>query len=336
MTNEQKMKNLLVTPAPHIHSGISIRNTMFTILIALLPVIVYAIYGYGWDAVRVIALGISSAMLWELLIQLLFRREITINDGTAVITGLVFALILPASATWWMIIVGTFIAMLIGKHIYGGNGSNPFNPVLIGWAAITLSWKDRMNFSLSMINYDLNFPIEYPLTVLKKAGTAGLSVFNINTQDIWAGKLNLFLGNQVGGLGTVAGYLILIGGLFLILRGIISWRIPSFFLIGIFITSFIFWKSNPAAYADPVFHILTGSVLFGAFFLATDYASSPVNKTAMALFGLGCGVFTIIFRVWSNYPDGVAFAILIMNIINPLLDKIRPKIPGKTILKVEA
>jgi electron transport complex protein RnfD len=336
MNSEQRTKNLILSPAPHLHFGTSIRGTMYAIVIALLPVIIFAVYSYGWHAVRVISLGISGAMLWELLIQMAFRRPVTVFDGTAMVSGLVFALILPPSAPWWLIIIGTLVSMLIGKHIFGGSGSNPFNPVLIGWAAITLSWKDYLNFDFAMVNYDMSFAYGYPLSILKKAGVAGLSVFNMDIQNIWAGKLDLFLGKQMGGLGTVAGYLILIGGVFLILRGIISWRIPFFFFLGVFATSWLFWMVNKESYADPVFHLLTGSVLFGAFFLATDFGSSPVNKTAMALFGFGCGIFTIIFRVWSVYPDAVPFAILIMNMLNPLLDKIRPRVPGINLMKVES
>ncbi|MBN2040854.1 MAG: RnfABCDGE type electron transport complex subunit D [Spirochaetes bacterium] len=331
-------RNLIMSPAPHLHIGASIAGLMKTYLIALLPLIIFAVYGYGWHAVRVIALSASSAMLWELLIQKLFRRKVTIYDGTAMISGIIFAMLLPASAPWWLVITGTFIAMLIGKHIFGGNGAHPFNPVLIAWAAVSISWKSQMDLGTAMVNYDKSFPVDFPLTVLKKAGAEGLGIFNIDVQGMWSGKLSLFLGNQIGGLGTTAGFLIIIAGLFLILRGKISWRIPSFFILGVFFTALLFRIVNPETYADPVFHILTGSVLFGAVFLATDCASSPVNKTAMALFGLGCGIFTVLFRAWSIYPDAVPFAILIMNILNPLLDKIHPKIPGNNVnvIKVES
>jgi electron transport complex protein RnfD len=218
-------------------------------------------------------------------------------------------------------VVGTFVSILIGRQVFGGNGGNPFNPALIGWAAVRLSWYDHINFDIAVIKYNLAFSAEYPLSVLKNSGYKAAS-------QIW-GHNGLFMGDQIGGIGTAMILLVIVGGVILLVRGVITWEIPLFFIVGTALGALVFWLTDSSKYADPLFHILTGNVMFGAFFLATDYASSPVNRVAKIIFALGCGIFTVIFRVWSKYPDGVVFAILLMNIMNPLIDKICPAIPGK-------
>lgn len=323
---ETRLNNLILSPAPHIHSGSSISGVMYTFIIALLPAVVFGVYSYGIDSARVISIAVASAMAAEWIFQRLFRQAVTVMDGSAILTGLLLALILPPSVPWWLVGFASFFAIVVGKLIFGGSGGNPFNPVLLGWAAIRISWHDYINFDIAMINYDVKFPMEYPLSVLKKVGASGLASFNI--QD-------MILGNQIGGIGSVSVFLILIGGLFLLLRGVIPWRIPVFFLTGVALTSLLFWLSDSGKYADPLFHIVTGNVMIGAFFLSVDYSSSPVNRLAMVIFGLGCGFFTVLFRAWSIYPDGVVFGILIMNILNPLLDKIKPGVPGEATGKVE-
>jgi electron transport complex protein RnfD len=314
-----RTKRLIFSPAPHIHSGASISGTMMTFIIALLPALIFGISSYGMHAARVVAVAVGGAMASEWLIQRLFKRPVTVSDGSAALTGLLLALLLPPSVPWWLVLMGSFISILVGKQIFGGTGGNPFNPVLIGWAVMRISWYDYINFDIAMVGYDVPFSIKYPLSVLKWSG-AKAAQFPL---------VDLLMGKQIGGIGSVAVLLLLIGGLFLILRGVISWRIPVFFLIGTALAASLFWLVDSARYADPLFHLLTGNVMMGAFFLATDHSSSPVNGLAMILFGLGCGIFIVLFRVWSVYPDGVVFAILIMNILNPLLDKIRPRVPGK-------
>ncbi|OHD68084.1 MAG: hypothetical protein A2W19_01680 [Spirochaetes bacterium RBG_16_49_21] len=319
-SSEIKYRNLVISSAPHIHEGRSYSGAMYTFIIALLPAVIFAISRYGMDAARVIAVSIASAMASEYIIQKLFRKPVAINDGNALLMGLLMAFILPPSVPWWLIVVGCFFSILVGKQIFGGRGGNTFHPVLLGWVTLRFSWADYINYSYGAINYTLNFSVEYPLHVLKKSGAAAVSGLNY---------LDLFLGNQVGGTGASAVLLILIGGLFLIARGVISWRIPFSYLAGVAATASVFWLADSAKYADPLFHIVVGNVMIGAFFFATDYSSSPANKTAMLIFGFGCGLFTVLFRILSNNPNGVFFAILFMNILFPLLDKIRPAVPGK-------
>ncbi|MBN2160168.1 MAG: RnfABCDGE type electron transport complex subunit D [Spirochaetes bacterium] len=319
-SNEIRYHNLVVSHAPHAHDGSSFSGAMYTFIAALAPAAVYAVAIYGVHALRVMTLSMAAAMASEFLIQKLFRQPVSVSDGNSMLTGLLFALILPPGVPWWLVVVGSFVAILVGQQIYGGKGGNPFNPVLVGWAAVRLSWGEYINLDYAMINYRLDFSFEYPLSLLRKAGVAGIEGFNY---------IDLLLGRQVGGMGSSAVLLIALGGIFLILRGHISWRIPASFLAGVAGTALAFWLVSGSLYADPLFHLLTGNIMIGAFFLATEYSSSPVNKTAMVIYGLGCGFLTVLFRSWSNYPDGVFFAILIMNIVNPLLDKIRPAVPGR-------
>ncbi|MDY6933887.1 MAG: RnfABCDGE type electron transport complex subunit D [Spirochaetota bacterium] len=319
-TQATASQKLVVSPSPHIHCGEKVSHLYYTILIALLPAVISAVYYFGFHAIRVMAVAISSAMASEWIIQKLFKKSATITDGNAILIGLLFALIIPPSVPWWLVIIGCFISILIGKELFGGTGSNPFAPVLIGWAVLRISWADLMNFDLAMINYDLGVSMEYPLSVLKRLGASGVS--NIQTSD-------LLMGKQAGGMGASAILWIIIGGVFLMIRGVIPWRLSLSFLIGVIIFSTLFHLTDSTKYAGPIFHLLTGNVMIGAFFLATDYSSSPANKIAMIVYGISCGFLIVIFRIWSVYPDGVVFAILIMNIFNPLVDKITPKIPGK-------
>ena len=319
-SNEIKYYNLVVTPAPHIHDGTSYSRAMYAYIIALIPAALYAVSVYGMHAARVMGVAIASSMISELVIQKLFKKPVSISDGNALLMGLLMAFILPPSVPWWLVVVGCFFSILVGKQIFGGKGGNTFHPVLLGWVTLRFSWTDYINYSYGSINYNLNFSIEYPLHILKKIGTAGIAGLNY---------MDMFLGKQVGGVGASAVLLIMIGGLFLIALGIISWRIPVSYIAGVAATALVFWLANPQKFADPIFHIVVGNVMIGAFFFATDYSSSPANKLAMLIFGFGCGFFTVIFRILSNNPNGVFFAILFMNILFPLLDKIRPSVPGK-------
>ena len=313
-------KKLIVSHAPFWHDGSSISTRSYHTMIAALPAVLMGIFQYGVVAIGVVAVSISSPMLWELLINKITRRNVSIGDGNAALVGLLFAMLLPATTPWWMVITGTLVAVGVGKHIYGGIGGNPFNPVLIGVAILTLSWKDYFDFDQALLNYDLGFAMVYPLAALKHLGTAGISAFK---------PLNLLLGQQSGALGTTFGLGLILGGAYLIVRGFIRWEISVSFLAGIFLSAWLFHINKPEVYAGPLFHLLTGYTLIGAFFLATEDSSSPVNTVAMLLYGAGGGIMTVLIRNIGAYVDGVVFAILLMNLINPLLDKIRPTALGK-------
>ena len=315
-------KKLIVSHAPFCHDGSSISVRSYHMMIAALPAVLFGFFQYGINAVGVVALSISSAIIWELAINKVTKRSISIGDANAALIGLLFAMLLPATSPWWLIITGTFVAVVIGKHIFGGIGGNPFNPVLIGLAILMVSWKDFFDFDQALLNYDLGFAMVYPLAAVKHLGTPGIEAFSTG---------GLLLGQQSGGIGATFGLGLILGGIYLIVRGFIRWEISISFLAGIFITALLFNLNNPTLYAGPLFHLFTGYTLIGAFFLASEDSSSPVNFIPMLIYGAGAGIMTVLVRNWGSYVDGVVFAILLMNLINPIVDKIRPKALGKVV-----
>ena len=315
-------KKLIVSHAPFCHDGSSISVRSYHMMIAALPAVLFGFFQYGINAVGVVALSISFAMIWELAINKVTKRSISIGDGNAALIGLLFAMLLPATSPWWLIITGTFVSVVIGKHIFGGIGGNPFNPVLIGLAILMVSWKDFFDFDQALLNYDLGFAMVYPLAAVKHLGTPGIEAFSTG---------GLLLGQQSGGIGATFGLGLILGGIYLIVRGFIRWEISISFLAGIFITALLFNLNNPTLYAGPLFHLFTGYTLIGAFFLASEDSSSPVNFIPMLIYGAGAGIMTVLVRNLGSYIDGVVFAILLMNLINPIVDKIRPKALGKVV-----
>jgi len=315
-----KDKQFIVSHAPFWHNGSSIPERNVNIILAALVAVIPGIFQYGLPALAVVSLSVSMAMIWELALNWLTKRPVSIGDGNAALLGLLFSMMIPATTPFWVVIIGTLLVIAVGKQIFGGIGANPFHPVLIGFAIIRVSWGEFFDFDQTLLNYDLGFHMVYPLAALKAFGTSAIEPFS---------TLDLLMGRQVGGIGTTFGIGLILGGLYLILRGFIRWEISVSFLGGIFITSFIFNQVNPSTYAGPVFHMLSGYTLIGAFFLATDDSSSPVNFVPMLIYGLGCGIMIILIRNIGVYPDGVVFAILLMNLANPLIDKIRSKAMGK-------
>ena len=317
--NQQKL--FIGSNAPFWHNGGSLSSRSLNIILAALPAVALGVYQYGLPALGVLAFSTSCAMLWECLMSYIVRRPISIDNGDAAVIGLLFGMLLPATTPWWLIVVGTFVAIIIGKEIYGGIGCNPLNPVLVAMAILTLSWKDLLDFNASLVNYDLGFDMIYPLYVAKKVSIEAASEYPL---------LGLLMGQQSGGIGTTFGLGLIIGGIYLILRGYIRWEISLSFLAGIFITAWIFNIASPDKYAGPVFHLLTGYTLIAAFFLLPENSSSPVNFLPMLLYGLGAGVLTVLIRNIGFFVDGTIFAVLMFNIANPLLDKIRPKAIGRS------
>ena len=315
-------KKLIVSHAPFLHSGRRITERSYHTMIAALPAVLLGFYHYGMPAVGVVCLSVSTAILWELVINLVTRRPITIGDGNAALIGLLLAMLFPATMPWWAVITGTFIAIVIGKQIYGGIGSNAFNPVAVAVAIMMVAWKDIFDFDAMLVNYDFNFAALYPIAAAKHFGSASVESFNL-----W----KIFLGQQIGGIGATFGLGLMIGGIYLMLRGIIRWEKSLSFLAGMYLTAFIFNLFDPARFAPPAFHLLTGYTLIGAFFLVTEDSSSPVNFIPMLIYGGFCGILTVLIRNIGAWVDGVILAILISNLINPLLDKIRPQALGKVV-----
>jgi Na+-translocating ferredoxin:NAD+ oxidoreductase subunit D len=276
------------------------------------------VYRYGTDAAAVIGLSVVTAMVTEAICQKIMRRPVTVADGSAALSGLVLALLLPANVPWFMIVVACATGIAIGKQCFGGRGANPLNPALVGWATlrITEPWSGYLDFDLMLVIYEVGFVKEYPQAVMNALGLQAMSHF-----DPW----NLFMGRQTGGIGATQIFALLIGGVYLVLRGAVRWQIPLFFLFGVGVTAQIMQSANPAVYASPLFHLVTGNIMIGAFFLSTEPGSSPNNGASLGLYGLGCGVLTILFRCWSNYADGVVFACLLMSLFVPLLDRLKKR-----------
>ena len=315
-------KKFIVSHAPFWHNGSNIPERNYNMMIAALPALLFGLKQYGIVAVGVVGLSISTAILWELALNAVTRRPNTIGDGNAALIGLLFAMLLPATMPWWAVITGTFIAIVVGKQIFGGIGSNAFNPVMLAVAIMMVSWKDLFDFDGMLLNYDFEFVTVYPLAAAKHFGTASIDSISLG---------DLFLGRQIGGIGATFSLGVLAGGIYLILRGYIRWEIALTFLAGVYLSAFIFNLVNPARFADPGVHLLSGYTLIGAFFLATDDSSSPVHFIPMLIYGGVGGIMTVLIRSIGANVDGVVLAILVINLVQPLLDKIRPKALGKVV-----
>ena len=311
---------LTVSHAPFWHNGSSISSKSRNIFLASLLAVIPGCLQYGPAAVGVVTLAIASAILWELAINFISRRPISIGDGNAAVIGIVFAMMLPATTPWWAVVTGTFFAVVIGKEIFGGIGANPFNPAVLAMTIVMVSWSGLFDFNAALLNYDFDFMAVYPLVLSKSFGASAVDSISL---------VDLLMGKQIGGIGATFGLGLIVAGAYLILRGYIRWEITVSFLAGIFVAALGFKIMDPTQYAGPGFHLLTGYSLLGAFFLATEDSSSPVNFIPMVIYGLIGGILTVMIRNIGVHIDGVLYAILIINLVNPIVDKIRPKALGK-------
>jgi electron transport complex protein RnfD len=277
---------------------------------------------YGIPVIGVMGLSMATAMLWELGINLVGKRPITIGDGNAALIGILLGMLYPATIPWWAVVTGSFIAVVIGKQIFGGIGANAFNPPALAIAIMMVSWKDLFNFDGMLLNYDFEFFSLYPLAAVKYFGTASLEGVRLG---------DLMVGRQIGAIGATFGVGLIVGGLYLMLRGFIRWEISLTFLAGVYAAAFLFNLVDPVRFAAPGIHIFCGYTLIGAFFLAPEDASSPVNRIPMLIYGSTGGMMTVLIRNIGVYVDGVILAILVINLVHPLLDKIRPKALGKVV-----
>lgn len=313
---------LIVSHPPFWHIGSAVPQRSYNTIIAAVPAVLMGFVYFGIPALAVISLSVSSAVFWEWLITTASKRPNTVGDGNAALIGMLFGMLLPAAAPWWLVITGTMVAILIGKQVFGGIGANPFNPAVLAYAILMVAWKAYFDFDAQLINFQFDFKAVDPLAALKAHGPSAVAGFS---------PMDLLLGHQIGGLGATCGLALIIGGIYLIARGFVRWEIPLSFILALLVTAGIFHTLNPQRWADPLFHLLAGYSLIGAFFLAPEDSSSPVNRLPMLIYGAAGGVMTILIRNIGAYPEGVIYAILVINMINPLLDKIRPKALGKAI-----
>lgn len=313
------MDKLIISPAPHIHGGDSIEKNMRGVIIALTPALLVGFYFFGLGALIVTLVSVVSCVLFEYLIQrFLLKTEPTITDGSAVITGLLLAMNLPSNIPFWMVILGALFAIGVAKMSFGGLGNNPFNPALAGRVFLLISFPVAMT----------SWPVPSPLTTSyldAQTGATALSILQGSDLDIPA-ITDLLIGKMGGSLGEISAIAILIGFIYLLVKKIISWHIPISILVTVALFTGILHGSNPTAFASPMFHLLTGGLLLGAVFMATDYATSPMNSRGMIIYGIGIGIITVVIREFGAYPEGVSFAILIMNAFTPLINKyVKPR-----------
>ena len=325
-------KNILtVSPSPHIHSGESTKKIMYGVLYALIPAFLVSVYAFGIDALIITLTAVVSCLIFEFLIQkYLIKGKLSIIDGSAAITGVLLAFNVPSSLPIWMLIVGCFVAIGIGKMSFGGLGKNPFNPALVGRVFLLMSFPAHMTqwpkpMSGQFFADAVTGPT--PLAIVKEGLAMGQTIPDI------IGELpkmsDMFIGIIGGSVGEISALALILGGIFMMYKKIITWHIPVSVLATIFVFAGILHITNPDEYMRPMFHILTGGVLLGAIFMATDMATSPMTPKGMLIYGVGIGVITIAIRVFGGYPEGISFGILIMNACVPIINKsMKPTVFG--------
>lgn len=319
------MSLLTISASPHVHGDQSTKKIMWGVVYAMIPAMLVSIYFFGLDAMRVIFIAVASSIFFEWAIQkYLLKGAETITDGSAVITGILLAFNVPSNLPWWIIVIGALVAIGMGKMSFGGLGKNPFNPALVGRVFMLISFPVQMTSwpKAQPIFAGLADAITGPtaLGVMKEGLGAGKSVQELMASPEMPSFTNLFMGDMGGSMGEISAFALILGGIYMLWRKIITWEIPFSILLSVVVFSGIFWLIDPTQYVNPIFHLLTGGMMLGAIYMATDMVSSPMTRNAQLVYGVGIGIITIIIRVWGAYPEGVSFAILIMNATVPLLN----------------
>lgn len=328
------MNKLFVSPSPHIHSGDSVSKNMYGVIIALIPAFMASVWFFGIGSIVITLAAVLSCVLFEYLIQkYMFKTAPTISDGSAILTGLLLAFNIPTTVPIWMIITGSLVTIGIAKMSFGGLGNNPFNPALVGRVFMLISYPVQMTTWPVPMSDNRFTSIDgltgaTPLGVLKEGLGKGDKLETILSQMPDLG--NMFLGNIGGSAGEISAIALLIGFVYLLWRKIITWHIPVSVIGSVFIFSGILHFANPELTAGPVFHILAGGIMLGAIYMATDYVTSPMTITGMLIYGICIGILTVLIRVFGAYPEGISFAILIMNAFTPLINLyVKPKRFGR-------
>ncbi len=325
------MNKLFVSPSPHIYGKETVKKLMYGVLIALIPTLLVSIYFFGLGALILTTSSVVSAIVFEYLItKYILKKENTILDGSAAITGLLLAFNVPSNLPVWIIIVGSFFAIAVSKLSFGGLGNNIFNPaiaarifMLISFPVQMTSWPKPSAITEKLLPYMDVTTGATPLGIVKEAIRNGVKISEIQGLP---DQLQMFLGNMSGSLGEISAIALLIGFAYMLFRKIITWHIPVSIIVTIAIFTEILSLGNPERFTGPIFNILTGGVLLGAIFMATDYVTSPMSKRGMIIYGIGIGMLTVIIRAFGAFPEGVSFAILIMNGLTPMINTyLKPK-----------
>lgn len=320
--------SLVISSSPHLHEKSTISGIMLRVLLCLLPAVLAAIWFFGLPALKVMVLCMAFCMIFEYLWCRMMKTRNTIWDYSAAVTGLILALNLPSHAQWWLCAVGSFVAIIVAKEVFGGLGQNPFNPAAVGRVALLIGFTGPMTTRwvsptpgafLGAIDAQT---CATPLTLAKTAaGNAD------KMAEVPLSYLDYFLGNMGGSLGETSALALLIGAVGLLAFRLIKWEIPFAILVTVTVFTWIVHVVSPALTPDPLFHLLTGGVMIGAFFMATDMVTSPLTRRGCLIFGAGIGAITCVIRIWGGFPEGMSFAIVIMNALVPLIDRLCYKRP---------
>ena len=312
---------LIVAPAPHVQTSQSTARIMRDVVIALMPALVVSTVVFGADVLRVTALSVAACVAFEYLIQkFLVRGAVTVTNWSAAVTGVLLAFNLPASIPWWIVVIGAFVAIAIAKMTFGGLGKNPFNPALVGRVFLLIAYPVQMT----------TFPMPVNGAFDALSGATPLAAVKHGAAADVLGVQELLLGNMPGSMGEVAALALLCGFVYLLWRRVITWQIPVTVLATMALFAFVValcsGESGAALWQLPLFHVLAGCAILGAVFMATDYSTSPMTVRGGVIFAVGIGAITMCIRLWGAYPEGMSFAILIMNACVPLINKyVKPK-----------
>lgn len=313
---------LTVSPSPHVHTELTVPQIMRGVVYAMLPAFAFSIYNFGLGAVYVTFLAIFFCIAIEYSIaKFLLNKPASIYDGSAIITGMLLAFNVPSNLPCYIILIGSVVSIGIGKMSFGGLGNNPFNPALVGRVFLLLSFPVQMtSWPTAGTTWSLDAVTSAtPLGILKDGMRSGEPMEKLMSE--MPSYSDFFFGLQGGSLGEMSAFALLLGLIYMLYRKIITWHIPVSMIATVAIMTGIFWFIDPSKYANPLFHVLTGGVMLGAVFMATDYVTSPFTHRGMLLFGFGIGVLTVLIRLFGSYPEGVSFAILIMNAFVPMINR---------------
>jgi electron transport complex protein RnfD len=313
-------KLLHISGSPHVHSDESVKKIMWSVVLSLVPAFLVSVYYFGLPVIILTAVSIGCCVLFEYLIQrFMLHQKPSVDDGSAVVTGLLLAFNVPSNLPIWIMVVGALVAIGIAKMPFGGLGHNPFNPALV--ARVTL----LIAFPVQMTSWPVPTPIWGFADAVTGPTTLGLIKEGGDLSQMPT-YVDMLIGQMGGSFGEVSAIALLIGAAFLLWKRIITWHIPVSFIATVFVVAGIFHLVNPAVYVNPLIHLLSGGLILGACFMATDMVTSPTSPWGMVVFGCGCGLLTIIIRLFGAYPEGVSFSILLMNAVVPLINKgFKPK-----------
>lgn len=319
MTDYKNLK-LIATSNPHIRSNETTRSIMLDVIIAMLPALVWAIIWFGVKALTLTAVSVIGCMFWEWLYRKLMKKPQSVGDLSAVVTGMLLAFVCPVTTPYWMIIIGGFFSIVVVKQLFGGIGKNFVNPALAGrafllgsYAGVMTTWIDATQNKAPLMGSTADIiTAATPLAYMKTGNMAGLT----ETYSV----VDMFLGKTGGSLGEISAAMLILGGLYLIWRKVINWQTPVAYIATVAVLSFLFPKAG-SGLDWMLYSVFGGGLMLGAFFMATDYATSPVTKKGQLIFGIGCGLFTVLIRYFGSYNEGVCYSIMVMNLCVALIDK---------------